>query len=166
MFGDTAQALHTNCGIQDWRAQTGIGQIYTLNDNYRNTADIVDFCNRKYGSRMQYCGQPGTARAPRVVGAREGRRIILQEKPVVIVKNQQAFEELRERLAVPERELAYIDTKIAKVKVDERRIRCYSIFAAKGLEFQTVLVYDKGMTRNQKMVACTRAMQELAVWEA
>lgn len=166
VFGDTAQALHINCGIQDWRVQTGIERIYTLNDNYRNTADIVDFCNRKYGSQMQYCGQPGTARAPRVVGAQEGRRIILQEKPVVIVKNQQAFEELRERLAVPERELAYIDTKIAEVKVDERRIRCYSIFAAKGLEFQTVLVYDKGMTRNQKMVACTRAMQELAVWEA
>ena len=40
-----------------------------------------------------------------------------------------------------------------------------SIYAAKGLEFSKVLVFAEGMTKNQRIVACTRAMDELFYFE-
>ena len=38
-----------------------------------------------------------------------------------------------------------------------------SVFESKGLEFSAVAVYDKGMTENEKYIAYTRALRELAV---
>ena len=57
----------------------------------------------------------------------------------------------------------YIDTKCNAVP--EGKVACYSIYAAKGLEFSKVLVFAEGMTRNQRIVACTRAMDELFYFE-
>lgn len=59
--------------------------------------------------------------------------------------------------------MCYVDTKADSVATD--KMMCYSIFAAKGLEFQNVMVYADGMTDNQKIVACTRAMNELVYCE-
>ena len=30
LFGDTAQVLHTNCGINNWEKETGISKIYSI----------------------------------------------------------------------------------------------------------------------------------------
>ena len=57
----------------------------------------------------------------------------------------------------------YLDTKAEAP--GGRKIPCYSIFAAKGLEFQKVVVFPLNMTVNQKVVACTRAMEELYYYE-
>ena len=50
------------------------------------------------------------------------------------------------------------DGKISKTKVN-----VMSVFESKGLEFSAVAVYDKGMTENEKYIAYTRALRELAV---
>ena len=40
-----------------------------------------------------------------------------------------------------------------------------SVFESKGLEFSAVAVYDRDMTENEKYIACTRALRELAIVE-
>ena len=46
-------------------------------------------------------------------------------------------------------------------KETDGKLHVYSIFAAKGLEFPKVLVFTVNMSRNQKTVACTRALESL-----
>ena len=48
-------------------------------------------------------------------------------------------------------------------KLSATKINVMSVYASKGLEFSAVAVYDKGMTANEKYIAYTRALRELAV---
>lgn len=161
VFGDTEQVLHEACGINDWRAETGIEKLFEMNSNYRNNASIADFCNKNFGSKMTYYGKISSDQAPKKLSsASQIDKSVLSDETVVIVKNEQMFKELCTIVQEDIRDrLLYVDTRAERVP--ENVIPCYSIFAAKGLEFRTALVYAKEMTKNQKVVACTRAMEEL-----
>lgn len=163
IFGDVAQALHVECGISNWQAETGINTVFTLNSNYRNNAAIVDFCNRKFGSSMDFCGSVANYQEPRIVGTITFKRMLAANSSVLIVKNREKYIEMCESMNIDPDSMCYVDTKVDSVDIG--RITCYSIFAAKGLEFQNVMVYADGMTDNQKIVACTRAMKELVYCE-
>lgn len=163
IFGDTAQALHVDCGITDWQRETGVEKVFTLNNNYRNNAAIVDFCNKRFNSDMAFCGSVANYAAPSIVDQARFKHALLEGNAVVIVKNRDAFIEMCDSMNIDHKAIKYIDTKIDAV--DETHIQCYSIYAAKGLEFPNVLVYANGMTQNQKIVACTRAMSNLVYYK-
>ncbi len=160
VFGDTEQVLHTSCGIHNWSEETGIDTVYTLNRNYRNTAGIVDFCNTVLKSNMDYVGRVQTEQKPQVL-----RRDVELENTLnisgitIIVKNREMFAAFCKATGRKEEDFEYLDTHTRNAAGS--RIPCYSIFAAKGLEFSSVLVYAKEMTKNQRVVACTRAMGRL-----
>lgn len=163
VFGDTDQVLHTACGISHWEQETGIGMVFPLDRNYRNEASIVEFCNRKFGCSMKYIGQAKEKRMPKELGNIREILPILNEKNVaVIVKDKSSFTRLHKAVGdkVP---LEFLDTNSDSLSND--RIPCYSIFAAKGLEFPVVLVISDDMTKNQKIVACTRATERLYYYE-
>lgn len=44
-FGDTNQMITTH-GIKDWSELQMIPEIYTLEENFRNTNQIVEYCNK------------------------------------------------------------------------------------------------------------------------
>jgi len=159
VFGDVAQALHEECGISDWKNETGIEHVFILKSNYRNNAAIVDFCNNNFGSTMEYCGNISNYPAPQVSGPVAFKRALHSNNATVIVKDHNAFEEMCAILNISPDSFNYVDTKVDSITED--KIMCYSIFAAKGLEFSNVCVYANEMTLNQKMVACTRAMNAL-----
>ncbi len=160
VFGDTDQVLHTACGIHNWKAETGINTEYTLNRNYRNTAPIVDFCNRKFGSAMEYLGSVSTSdQLDELHSIDEVTDVLRKDDITLIVKDHKALEQLCSVTGMDISEFEYLDTR-AEQK-NGTGIPCYSIFAAKGLEFTSVLVYAHQMTKNQNVVACTRAMKEL-----
>lgn len=160
IFGDVVQSLHESCGISDWESETGVDTVYSLNSNYRNTPAIVKFCNDIFGEHMEYCGKVLPEQNPTVIHrASELTQIIRGIKPTVIIKDRQAFDDLIRRAGLSEQEAVYIDTKAEDVPAG--KIACFTIFAAKGLEFTNVLVYAKDMNRNQRIVACTRAMERL-----
>lgn len=164
IFGDTNQVLHQACGIHDWKQETRINTLYTLNKNYRNTAAIIDFCNRKFGSTMEYIGKVQHSQMPHQIGSiSELRFVIISKALVMIVKDRRTLEGLCTAMGKPVSDFEYLDTNTEKR--NGNKIPCYSIFAAKGLEFSNVLVCAKGMTTNQKVVACTRAMEELYYYE-
>lgn len=164
VFGDTAQVIHTECGIHDWKSDTGIERQFLLNCNYRNTAAIVDFCNQTFGSSMDYIGKVMHSQQPHKVADLVQLKIAMAKSGIVmIVKDRKALEQLCVSVGKPVSDFEYIDTKAARKT--SNKIPCYSIFAAKGLEFSIVAVYAQGMTINQKVVACTRAMEELYYYE-
>ena len=81
----------------------------------------------------------------------------------LIVKDKDSYLELCEETGISDSDFVYLDTTSDKPEESEKE--CYSIFAAKGLEFSSVFVYAKNMTKNQKVVACTRAMGGLYYYE-
>ncbi len=164
VFGDVDQVLHSACGISQWQAQTGIETVYPLTTNYRNTAAIVDFCNQKFGVGMDYIGSVDKTQKPVVVADWiEAQDILIEKDVVLIVKDRESYLDLCEETGISESDFVYLDTTSDKPSDAEKE--CYSIFAVKGLEFSNVFVYAKNMTKNQKVVACTRAMGGLYYYE-
>lgn len=164
VFGDTDQVLHTACGIHDWRSETGIRKLYTLNKNYRNTAAIVEFCNQTFMSSMEYIGKVRRSEMPhRVSDPMQMKAAVAADEMVVIVRDRNALERFCASVGKPASDFEYLDTKADAPS--GRKIPCYSIFAAKGLEFRKAVVFPLNMTVNQKVVACTRAMEELYYYE-
>lgn len=164
VFGDTDQVLHQACGVHDWKDETGIEKEYFLNRNYRNTAAIVDFCNRNFGSSMEFVGKIKKNQQPRkIINPTQLKSVVEQPDITMIVKDRRALQQLCMKMGKPASDFEYLDTKTDKQLGGG--IPCYSIFAAKGLEFTNVLVYAAGMTTNQKVVASTRAMEVLYYYE-
>lgn len=164
VFGDTDQVLHTACGIHDWQSETGIQKLYTLNKNYRNTAAIVEFCNQTFKSSMEYIGKVRRAeQLHKVSDPMQMRSAVVSADMVVIVRDRNALERFCASVGKPVSDFEYLDTKAEAPS--GTKIPCYSIFAAKGLEFQKAAVFPLNMTVNQKVVACTRAMEELYYYE-
>ena len=164
VFGDTDQVLHTACGIHDWQSETSIRKLYTLNKNYRNTAAIVEFCNQTFKSSMEYIGKVRRSDQPhKIADPIQMKDAVVADEMVVIVRDRNALERFCASVGKPVSDFEYLDTK-AEAPTG-KKIPCYSIFAAKGLEFRKVVVFPLNMTVNQKVVACTRAMEELYYYE-
>lgn len=164
IFGDVAQVLHSACGISQWKSQTGIPTVYPLTTNYRNTAAIVDFCNQKFDVEMDYIGRVDKTQKPvEVTDWIEAQDILIKNDVVLIVKDKESYFELCEETGIKVTDFAYLDTTSDKPEDVEKE--CYSVFAAKGLEFSNVFVFARNMTKNQKVVACTRAMGGLYYYE-
>ncbi len=164
VFGDVDQALYVDCGIKDWSKETGINKTFELNKNYRNTPAVVSFIKEKFGAKMEPCGDPKKGKYPVVIHKLEDLKQYLEIKDiVVIVKDRTAFYELRDKLGYNGRRLNYIDTNSTEEK--QGYISCFSVFAAKGLEYPNVIVYAAGMNHNQKVVACSRSLNHLYYYE-
>ena len=161
VFGDVAQALHTSCGIQKWKDDTGISSVFEMKQNYRNTAAVVEFCNQHFKTEMFPLGRPLPKEQPQELRkADDIRRLLKTERPVVIVKNQDEYLAFCEASG---EEPEFLDTNASEQQGDN--LFCYTVFAAKGLEFPSVLVWAHGMSVNQRVVACTRAMKSLYYYE-
>ena len=58
VYGDLAQNITKFRGLHDWKA-VGAGQQYELNQNYRNTNQIVEYVSEKLNIAMQPIGFDG-----------------------------------------------------------------------------------------------------------
>ena len=47
--------------------------------------------------------------------------------------------------------------------LSKKKVNLLTVYESKGLEFGLVAVYDEGMTENERYIAYTRALKELAV---
>lgn len=160
VFGDTAQVLHEACGISNWTEESGIATVFELNNNYRNAPEIVNFCNYKYGSNMVAFGRNNPDNSPKEMSnPRRIRKLIETEKPVIIVKSKEEYEQFCAVLELDKEQTEFLDMSADQETAG--KLHFYSIFAAKGLEFPKVLVFTVNMSRNQKTVACTRALESL-----
>lgn len=159
VFGDTSQALHEECGILEWKTDTGIETVYQLDRNYRNDAAIVNFCNKYFDCEMGCVGSVKRENAPVVVDKASAMAKTLNANLPLIVRDHEALSVFCRESGIPIDRFEYIDTHTEQIEDD--RILCYSIFAAKGLEFPEGAVFARRMNKNQRLVACTRAMNKL-----
>ena len=52
-----------------------------------------------------------------------------------------------------------------KGKISRSKVNIMSVYESKGLEFSSVVVVTKGMSKGEKYIAFTRALRDLAIIE-
>jgi hypothetical protein len=160
IYGDTNQLITSGEGVSDWAGLKGIFGFtqFTLNENYRNSAEIVDYCNKTLGfetTNLGVGGEPvrtldfdGLVRHlnNNILGTRKICVIVKKKTPSVVTK-------LRDRLGAP---LSLTDIRPGEISL-------LTPAEAKGLEFDSCYVLTEGMNRNEKYISYTRALNELYI---
>lgn len=149
LFGDINQVITTH-GVRDWNEISGKLDVLKLDENFRNTNQIVDFCNRVLPFRMQKIGvdMENVEQYSSVDHALSKSK--LPDGATIIVKDECAADDLK---------IVLKGTAIRDYKV-------YTVKEAKGLEFKHVIVIDRDMTPNEMYISYTRALAKLTVIHA
>ncbi len=153
IFGDLKQNITDWRGVKSWDV---LGYpVYTLNQNYRNTNEIVEFVSGVAKTDMLPIGLHGSE-----VQKLRLRQVtaFFKDKPglkAVIAQEEHLhlFEKRGYKRLSPGGTLS------------KTRINVMSVYESKGLEFTAVAVYEGGMSENERYIAYTRALAELAVIE-
>ncbi len=151
IFGDLKQNITPWRGVKNWES----ANVYELDRNYRNTNEIVEYVSHILDIDMRPIGLHGEevrTLKPRQVSTffreKQGLKVVIAREEHLSLFNKRGFK------------LLSSDGKLSKTKIN-----VMSVYESKGLEFSAVAVYDKDMTENEKYIACTRALRELAIVE-
>ena len=152
VYGDLAQNITEYRGLKNWESVQA-EQSYELNQNYRNTNQIVEYVSEKLNIGMQPIGFDGPP--VQKIGVRGVSGFFREKKGLkaIIVAENDLEKYLRKSYNVPGK-----SNKISKSKIN-----LMTVYESKGLEFTCVAVADAGMTDNEKYIAYTRALKELAI---
>lgn len=147
LFGDINQMI-TSHGIKDWSQLEIVPDVYALDENFRNTNQIVDYCNKNLSMQMTKVGvdMDDVSEYKTIDEAIKGSSSILNNA-VFIVKDDYCAADLKALLK---------KTQITNYEV-------YTVKSAKGLEFKETFVFDTDMSLNEKYISYTRALAKLNV---
>ena len=163
LYGDINQSVYSYKGIMDWEDISDVtaGNIYVLNENYRNTLQITDFCNKEFGAEVYPIGVSGddvlesdTAEAVKwILNLKKSN----PDFRVAIIHRHglKAIQECLRSLLVGQ--------DVSWYSVDDKRLSVLSVETAKGLEFEAVVAIVDQMSNNEKYISYTRALDRLAV---
>lgn len=144
VFGDVNQNIAPQ-GLSNWSKLDFVERRFELKENFRNTNQIIDYCNSKFNFKMDAVG--------------------------VSLDNVDEYEALNEYLPHCTEDIAFI-VKDEASKKDLSNIlanagiksgKLYTVAGAKGLEFKEVTVFDENMYDNEKYIAYTRALEKLNI---
>ncbi len=155
VFGDVAQNVTPWRGVKSWEKVFPAFALYTLNQNYRNTNQIVSYVAQALQLNMQSIGYDG----PQVRKLQpRGINGFFKDKKglkAVICSKEKKAEYLRK---------SYNDIA-ARGRVSRSKINVMSVYESKGLEFTSVVVVEEGMSAAERYIAYTRALNELGIIE-
>lgn len=156
IYGDINQQLKCNCNIDAW--DTLLKHIdakkFELNENYRNSEEIVDFYNNKLEMNNTSFG--------------------LKTKPVIHISESELTWKVVLSLLLGHNTAIIVQDKNCLPKsirpycvyndvTDNTKAVVLNVKQAKGLEYHTVFVYDYDLNKNEKYISYTRALSELII---
>lgn len=155
LYGDINQHIPGCCGIIDWgRLTKDLGcELIELNENYRNSDNIIKHYNSTLGFNHKSFG--------------------LYTKPVEVVNFENLETQLKlqlilkNRTAVILKNPAILPPRIQQLCTNgllmHNKVVLLTIIQSKGLEFDSVFVYEKDMGKNERYIAYSRALSELYI---
>ena len=153
VFGDLGQNVTPYRGVEKWENAFPGANIYKLNNNYRNTNQIVEYVKRDTQIDMVAFGVDGPpvehipARAIASFFAdKKGLRAVICTE-----KDKQIY--LRK---------SYWDVG-KKGRLSRTKVNILTVYESKGLEFSAVAAVVENMNAAEKYIACTRALNALAI---
>ena len=166
LYGDVNQLIYDYKGVSEWEDIAPIvhDRIYLLNENYRNTIQITEYCNSVFGAEVTAIGLKGNevqeSDLPTAISRmlEECEESIDSRFGIIYKRGVAGFKDTIESMINPE--------LISWDAVDPGRISVIPIEMAKGLEFESVIVISNFMSENEKYIAFTRALESLYVAES
>lgn len=143
-------------------------EIQTIDVNYRNAKEIVNYCNSEFNMNITPMGLNGEVIQESWAMCMEDFVNCLKESKeeytaAIIVNDSTKFRMYRNELLYGDYEIDESDFSIGTV--EEGKIALLDIKRAKGMEFRHVFVDIEEMTQNEKYIAYTRALEKLFVAE-
>ena len=142
-----------------------------MEENYRNARQITEHCNKQFDMNMFAINLDGSG--VHMMPSDKNQYDLLMDimkKPLktgmscIIVKSPTEAEQIIKNIKGLENKLQ--DLTKAPSSLYPNRWNMMTIQQAKGLEFETVIVFDGRMTDNEKYIAYTRALDELYIFES
>ena len=139
-------------------------------ENYRNAKQVTNYCNERFGMNMNAINLDGKGvhEFTEYADFKQMLELLLGSKAdkgrrAIIVKDDKEMDEFIHTFRL-------FQDKINCIKDDtiffhETKWNLLTIDEAKGLEFTTVIAITGRMTMNEKYIACTRALDELFVYD-
>lgn len=163
LYGDINQLVYSYKGITDWEDISDITgkNIYVLNENYRNTLQITEFCNQEFEADVYPIGVSSsnvleTDSASSIDWLLKYKKQFPASRVAIIYRYG-----LKEIDALLRNQLN--DDIASWDSVDDNKISVISVETAKGLEFEAVVVFIDQMSNNEKYISYTRALDCLTV---
>lgn len=151
IFGDLKQNITPFRGLRSWE-QLGY-RTFELNLNYRNTNQIVAYVSRNLGIGMKAIGFDGAEvefidrrSVTSYLSGKNGLKALICSEANLPQFTRKSYHLLR-------------STGI----LSKTKINLMTVYESKGLEFTAVVVADGDLTDNEKYIAYTRALKELAI---
>ncbi len=156
IFGDSNQLLENNSGISNWNKLNKINDFnyFELNENYRNTNQITEYCNEIFNYNHEKIGIDGSD--------------VSKISKSSISSILQTLEVSDERIAIiiPNNVSTTKYLKNSNISLNiygSNKIQLLSVNESRGLEFDIVFVDERSMKKNEKYVAFTRALHTLYI---
>lgn len=172
IFGDVNQHIENTKGIDSWDEYNDIidYNFYEMNENYRNASQITEYCNKSFDMHMRAINLPGNG-VHELNSLSEFRTSVISlltnnnlVMGAILVKNRDESQAFRKAFNSYDTKLN--DMTDEESSLNERKWNIICIDDAKGLEFNTVIVLSGRMSRNEKYIAFTRALDNLYVYNA
>lgn len=147
LFGDVNQTI-SDYAVKDWKSLNLGLKEFMLDENFRNTNQIVEYCNNNLPFTMKKIG--------------------VDMDEVIIYQN---LSEAKNNSVI--KEVSIFVVKDEFVKKDffnllknigwKQEYTIFTVKEVKGLEFKEIFVIDCEMTENEKYIAYTRALANLNI---
>jgi superfamily I DNA/RNA helicase len=156
LFGDYDQRIEEK-GVDLKSKLTSLlsPNSYNINVNYRNAKPITEYINRQVHKNMQSIGVNGTVIETHI----DQCEFKISDRTAIICKDPKLALIFLKRYIDSSR----INNSITTKELLRDKFTLMTVLDCKGLEFDTVYVFDYGMTENEKYVAYTRALDTLVV---
>ena len=173
LYGDVNQHVEGSKGIDSWNKIRRLASFKTeyMRENYRNARQITIYCNSKFGMDMAPINLSGSGVRQLHANENFGKQVksILQEPmgngtSCIIVKNTNEAEMLIKHAGPLSSRINNMTTEL--LALNPIKWNLITIDQAKGLEFETVFALSGTMTKNEKYIAYTRALDKLIIHNA
>ena len=172
LYGDINQHIEGTKGVDSWDEFGKVIEFdkYEMQENYRNASQITNYCNKTFEMEMIPINTPGKGvhellsendfREEMISQLLDNKRVGLS---AILVGNDAEARYLLGEFSSYDQK--FHDMTNEDFSIHHTRWNIINIDDAKGLEFSSVIVLSGRMSRNQRYIAYTRALDDLYVYE-
>ena len=116
-------------------------RCYRIEYNYRNTVEVVEYCNKQFGTNIKAIGPNGNPVIEKELS--DSLSVLLQYDGYVYITNNNSI-------------IEYLKNNSKEV---------YTVDEVKGMEFSNIVVIDDHMKKAEQYVSFTRTLNDLVVFK-